>query len=366
MSFPESISWLLTATGALLILAGIVGGGFEVKEVKLPKLAAPARILALVFGIALVGLAVIGQLDPGPVDTGGPEAAPPIVTNMPAEEGRAILEQAGFEIGEVRRVTVWAPHDWILEQKQSNPPAGAARPAIDLVVADSDFEFEAKRSLISSDGNDVEAGITYEMRLSRVSKDRPLVARFTPRRIDLKGDGDDKAAAVLQRLVAQPGYVSIDSVVEFDPSTSWEEYSRLTSELTHEMQSQTLQSEAAAGELGASVMLMLAGMEVRFDLAAILVMTSSNGPEPATRIQLQPGSELMSEIWLEGRGESTDGGRGQAYRIFRRPPQSDNFDQIGTASYDAGNGLLIRLDMSYQVGDEDDDGLYRLQIERGK
>jgi len=44
MSFPESISWLLIATGALLILTGIVGGGFEVKEVKLPKLAAPARI----------------------------------------------------------------------------------------------------------------------------------------------------------------------------------------------------------------------------------------------------------------------------------------------------------------------------------
>jgi len=34
----------LIATGALLILTGIVGGGFEVKEVKLPKLAAPARI----------------------------------------------------------------------------------------------------------------------------------------------------------------------------------------------------------------------------------------------------------------------------------------------------------------------------------
>lgn len=59
-------------------------------------------------------------------------------------------------------------------------------------------------------------------------------------------------------------------------------------------------------------------------------------------------------------------GGGFEVKEVKLPPQSDGFDQIGIASYDADNGLLIRLDMSYQVEDEDDAGLYRLQIERGK
>ena len=130
------------------------------------------------------------------------------------------------------------------------------------------------------------------------------------------------------------------------------------------MQSRTLQSETAGEELGASVMLMLAALEVRFDLAAILRMSSLDDPDPASRIHLQEGSELLSEIWLEESGKSTDGGLGKAYRIFRRPPRADGFDEIGTASYDVGSGLLKRLDMSYKVGDGDRTGLYRLQIER--
>lgn len=363
MGVPESISWLLAATGALLILAGVVGGGFEVKDVKMPKLSAPARVLAVAFGIALVALVLVGELEHGATARGGLNDPPPTVTNMPAADGTALLEREGFEVGDVRRIKAWAPHDWIIEQKTART-AGSAAPRVDLVLADSDFEFDSQRSLKSANGDDIEAGVIYQLRLSRVSPGRPLVARFVPRRIDFKGGGDREE--ILQRLVGEPGYVDMDSARDFDPASSWEAYLRLTNELTHEMQSQTLQSKAAAGELGASLMLILAALEVRFDLAAILRMTSLDDPDPASRIRLQEGSELLSEIWLEGPGESTDGGLGQAYRIFRRPPRADGFDQVGTASYDLDSGLLKRLDMSYKVGDGDRTGLYRLEIERGR
>ena len=45
--------------GAVLILAGILGGGFEAKELKIPKISGIARILAVVVGAIFVGLAFI-------------------------------------------------------------------------------------------------------------------------------------------------------------------------------------------------------------------------------------------------------------------------------------------------------------------
>jgi hypothetical protein len=42
--------------GALLLLAAIIGGGFELKELKIPKLARAARIFAFVLGVFFVGV----------------------------------------------------------------------------------------------------------------------------------------------------------------------------------------------------------------------------------------------------------------------------------------------------------------------
>ena len=39
-----------------MIVVGILGGGFEVKELKIPQVAGAARILSLIVGIALLGV----------------------------------------------------------------------------------------------------------------------------------------------------------------------------------------------------------------------------------------------------------------------------------------------------------------------
>jgi hypothetical protein len=43
--------------GAILILAGIIGGGFEVKELKVPRISGTSRVMALVAGLAFIVVA---------------------------------------------------------------------------------------------------------------------------------------------------------------------------------------------------------------------------------------------------------------------------------------------------------------------
>jgi len=47
---------VLFILGGILIVVGILGGGFEVKELKIPQVAGAARILSLIVGIALLGV----------------------------------------------------------------------------------------------------------------------------------------------------------------------------------------------------------------------------------------------------------------------------------------------------------------------
>lgn len=44
--------------GGLLILIGLLGGGFEVKEIKVPKVRLPSRLISAVVGIIFVALGV--------------------------------------------------------------------------------------------------------------------------------------------------------------------------------------------------------------------------------------------------------------------------------------------------------------------
>ena len=52
----QTLSFIL---GALLLLTGILGGGFEVKEIKIPKIGGPARLIATIVGIAFIIIAII-------------------------------------------------------------------------------------------------------------------------------------------------------------------------------------------------------------------------------------------------------------------------------------------------------------------
>jgi len=52
----ETLSFIF---GAVLVLAGILGGGFEVKELRIPKISGMVRVFALLVGLAFIGLAFI-------------------------------------------------------------------------------------------------------------------------------------------------------------------------------------------------------------------------------------------------------------------------------------------------------------------
>ena len=59
--------------GALLLAVGILGGGFEVKEIKVSNVTTSVRIVAGLIGIVFVGL---GFWQPGPLTGPEPVAAP--------------------------------------------------------------------------------------------------------------------------------------------------------------------------------------------------------------------------------------------------------------------------------------------------
>lgn len=49
----ETLSFIL---GGVLVLSGILGGGFEAKELKIPKISGWIRLVAVVAGLAFIGL----------------------------------------------------------------------------------------------------------------------------------------------------------------------------------------------------------------------------------------------------------------------------------------------------------------------
>ncbi len=68
--------------GALLLAVGILGGGFEVKEIKVSNVTTTARIAAAVVGIIFV---VLGFWQPGPLALVGQTPTPaPSATTTPA------------------------------------------------------------------------------------------------------------------------------------------------------------------------------------------------------------------------------------------------------------------------------------------
>lgn len=55
--------------GALLLLAGLLGGGIEIRELKIPRISPPIRVASMVLGVIFLGLAfiIIPEVDNGSV-----------------------------------------------------------------------------------------------------------------------------------------------------------------------------------------------------------------------------------------------------------------------------------------------------------
>jgi hypothetical protein len=77
----ETMSFIL---GGLLVAVGLLGGGIEVRELKVPSVGRASRLLSFVAGVAFIGLALF--LNPGA--TGEPQTA----GKPPSEEVHATAE----------------------------------------------------------------------------------------------------------------------------------------------------------------------------------------------------------------------------------------------------------------------------------
>lgn len=62
-----TVEFIVFALGALLLLIGIIGGGFELKEIKIPPVGRIARALSSMAGVILIlmGISMVAQSSPG-------------------------------------------------------------------------------------------------------------------------------------------------------------------------------------------------------------------------------------------------------------------------------------------------------------
>jgi hypothetical protein len=103
---------VVVVLGGILILAGLLGGGFELKELKMPRVGGVARVLSLVAGIVLLGLGLKmtpqNTSDATPPHTEAPpphkDVTPPAdVTPPPAKPRMGVLEfQANRQGSDIR------------------------------------------------------------------------------------------------------------------------------------------------------------------------------------------------------------------------------------------------------------------------
>lgn len=66
---------LLVFFGGILVVAGLVGGGLEIKEARIPKLTGLARFLCVLVGIGLIGTSAWLEFAPSAAEPDGPHVA---------------------------------------------------------------------------------------------------------------------------------------------------------------------------------------------------------------------------------------------------------------------------------------------------
>ena len=76
--------------GALLLLIGIVGGGFEVKELKLPKVGWPIRLISIIIGTVFIaisfGVITVSDRTPSSNISGGKKTVGPNISTSTLQE----------------------------------------------------------------------------------------------------------------------------------------------------------------------------------------------------------------------------------------------------------------------------------------
>jgi hypothetical protein len=97
-----SVNALAFIFGAFLVLTAILGGGFEIKELKVPKVGWAPRFLATIAGLAFIMLGVGMTVEHGAQSASArPPAARPAVQREPQLADVQIVDQLDQDAGQV-------------------------------------------------------------------------------------------------------------------------------------------------------------------------------------------------------------------------------------------------------------------------
>ncbi len=87
-----TLGTLCFALGAVLVLAGIIGGGFEMKELRIPRISTVSRVLAMASGVAFIIVAL--RLP----QSGGGERGKPTMSSMEVDVDRPGADYNNYEL----------------------------------------------------------------------------------------------------------------------------------------------------------------------------------------------------------------------------------------------------------------------------
>lgn len=385
MEMQSSVSWVLAATGALLLLAGVTGGGFELKDIKIPRISNLSRVLCLLSGAVLIVLVTLPISEPQPtrsspggasvsVTTGddaeaanpteAPDPSPievPPLDGLTVEGARDRLEQIGLSVGAVSNRQVWAPDGRVVEQSPPNGETAARGSTVDIVVADSETSYRAKMLFNGKDGDEVSATVNYRIKLSQSDDREQQIGQFMMVNADISGAGPEFSQTI-DRLRQQPGYVSMDAVDNMDLEAAWSAFSELAEEFGHEIALESIEESPSFASMGQPLLLVMAGGEFLLEIKAMLMLVPANSERAESGFDLQAGDELLSTIRITGPPSVSDAGATHRFNITRRAADAEGFRGVGSATYTAREGLLTRLNLMYTLAGES--GVYRLEIER--
>jgi len=363
----------LAATGAVLLLAGFIGGGFEIKDIKAPKLSSVTRILCSAAGAALIGLVVVllpGEATQGPVVTPPPESVPemasvevPLLQGLSEEGARDELLAMGLVSGAVSIRQVWAADGTVVEQTPANGELVSTGSPVNLVLADSTTTYRTEKIINTNDGEEISARIDYQINLIQAENQDQLIGQFIMLASEITGAGAEMGQTI-DLLRQASGYVSMDAVDEMDLESTWSAFSDIARDLQHDVAIEQIGDSASFATLGPAIQLALASGEILFDIKTLLTTVPSGSVRAISGFDLQAADDWHSAIRIEGPATVSDAGRTRRFNVTRRTSDDERFQSIGSATYSAQEGLLTGMEIVLTLAGET--GVYRLKIDRSQ
>lgn len=143
MPLQLNIQTLSFIFGALLLLVGLFGGGFEVKELKLPKVGWPIRFVSIIVGAFFIAISLGIIKPPEKVDV-------PNVVDLPLEKAQTALININLKIGNVELIQTKAAKAGTVVKQMPQAGARASKgETVDLDVAAEPIDDEGLKLKIS-------------------------------------------------------------------------------------------------------------------------------------------------------------------------------------------------------------------------